>query len=217
MRTERPPGVHAPAEDRQARQIALALCGPPCVVVRLQGRLRADAAPGVPAYGRVRDGGDPHRGPGEVVRRHGRAAAARPGGRRGRGARLPRPERRRQDDHDPVLLGLIRPTAGRAEIFGLDAQRDPAEAHRRLAYVPGETNLWPSLTGGETLHLLGRVQGSVDPAYRDELIERFELDPSKKVRGLLQGQPPEDRADRRADDRGPTCSSSTSRRADSTR
>jgi ABC-2 type transport system ATP-binding protein len=86
-----------------------------------------------------------------------------------------------------LLLGLSRPTAGRAEIFGLDAQRQTVEAHRRLAYVPGEANLWPSLTGAETLHLLGRVQGRVDVSYRDELIERFALDPSKKVRAYSKG------------------------------
>ncbi len=80
------------------------------------------------------------------------------------------------------LLGLIRASAGRAEIFGVDAQARPAEAHRRLAYVPGEANLWPGLTGTETLHLLGRVQGTTDQAYRDELIGRFRLDPSKRVR-----------------------------------
>lgn len=56
-----------------------------------------------------------------------------------------------------LLLGLINPTEGRAEVFGLDCHRQPVEAHRRLAYVPGEANLWPSLTGGETLHPLGRV------------------------------------------------------------
>ncbi len=67
-----------------------------------------------------------------------------------------------------LLLGLARPTAGRAEIFGLDCQRQAVEAHRRLAYVPGEASLWPSLTGFETIHLLGRVQGRVDTAYRDE-------------------------------------------------
>ncbi|MGO9560811.1 MAG: ATP-binding cassette domain-containing protein, partial [Acidimicrobiales bacterium] len=61
-----------------------------------------------------------------------------------------------------LLLGLIKPTAGRAEIFGLDCQRQSVEAHRLLAYVAGEANLWPALTGIETLHLLGRVQGRVD-------------------------------------------------------
>jgi ABC-2 type transport system ATP-binding protein len=86
-----------------------------------------------------------------------------------------------------LLLGLIRPSAGRAEIFGFDAQRQPVEAHRRLAYVAGEASLWPSLTGAETLHLLARVQGRLDAAYRDELIARFDLDPSKKVRAYSKG------------------------------
>jgi ABC-2 type transport system ATP-binding protein len=86
-----------------------------------------------------------------------------------------------------LLLGLIRATAGRAEIFGLDAQDRPVEAHRRLAYVPGEANLWPSLTGAETLHVLGRVHGHVDPAYRDVLIARFDLDPDKRVRAYSKG------------------------------
>jgi len=86
-----------------------------------------------------------------------------------------------------LLLGLIRPTKGRAEIFGLDCQRQTIEAHEHLAYVAGEANLWPALTGAETLHLLGRVQGRVDIGYRDELIERFEVDTSKKVRAYSKG------------------------------
>jgi ABC-2 type transport system ATP-binding protein len=86
-----------------------------------------------------------------------------------------------------LLLGLIGASAGRAEIFGVDCQRRPAETHRRLAFVPGEANLWPSLTGAETLHLLGRVHGSVDAAYTDELIARFYLDPAKKVRAYSKG------------------------------
>ena len=86
-----------------------------------------------------------------------------------------------------LLLGLIRPTAGRGEIFGLDCQHQAVQAHRRLSYVAGEANLWPSLTGAETLHLLGRIQGRVDEAYRDELIERFDLDPAKKVRAYSKG------------------------------
>jgi ABC-2 type transport system ATP-binding protein len=85
------------------------------------------------------------------------------------------------------LLGMARASAGRAEIFGVDAQRRPAEAHRRVAYVPGEANLWPGLTGRETLHLLGRVQGSVDERYRDELVERFRLDPGKRARTYSKG------------------------------
>jgi len=85
------------------------------------------------------------------------------------------------------LLGLIRASAGRAWIFGVDAQARPAEAHRRIAYVPGEANLWPGLTGTQTLHLLGRVQGKIDDAYRQELIERFQLDPSMRVRAYSKG------------------------------
>jgi polyether ionophore transport system ATP-binding protein len=86
-----------------------------------------------------------------------------------------------------LLLGLVTATRGRAEIFGIDARADPVTAHRRVAYVPGEANLWPSLTGTETLHLLGRVQGTVDTAYRDMLIERFDFDPAKKVRAYSKG------------------------------
>jgi ABC-2 type transport system ATP-binding protein len=86
-----------------------------------------------------------------------------------------------------LLLGLIRPSSGRAEVLGGDAQRDVVAIHRRLAYVPGEASLWPGLTGAETLHLLGQVHGRVDAGYRDELIERFELDPSKRVRTYSKG------------------------------
>lgn len=86
-----------------------------------------------------------------------------------------------------LMLGMLRPTTGRAELFGLDAHRETVAAHRRVAYVPGEAALWPGLTGAETLHLLGRVQGRVDSAYRDELIERFGLDPSRKVRAYSKG------------------------------
>ena len=86
-----------------------------------------------------------------------------------------------------LLLGLIRATAGRAEIFGVDCQADPVTAHRSVAFVPGDVNLWPSLTGAETLHLLGRVHGDVDAVYRDALVERFGFDPSKKVRAYSKG------------------------------
>ena len=86
-----------------------------------------------------------------------------------------------------LLMGMLRPTSGRAEIFGLDVRQHTVAAHRRVGYVPGEATLWPSLTGAETLHLLGRVQGRVDAAYRDELIERFTFDPSKKVRSYSKG------------------------------
>jgi ABC-2 type transport system ATP-binding protein len=86
-----------------------------------------------------------------------------------------------------LLLGLIKPTSGKAEIFGLDAQADKVAAHRRLAYVPGEATFWPSLTGAETLHLLAKVHGEIDTAYQSELIERFRFDPSKKVRTYSKG------------------------------
>jgi ABC-2 type transport system ATP-binding protein len=86
-----------------------------------------------------------------------------------------------------LLLGLSRPTGGKAEIFGLDCQQRPAEVHRRLAYVAGEADLWPSLTGEETLALLGRVSGRVDEVYRDVLVARFDLDPTKKVRAYSKG------------------------------
>jgi ABC-2 type transport system ATP-binding protein len=86
-----------------------------------------------------------------------------------------------------LLLAFARPTTGRAELFGLDAQRDAVAVHRQLAYVPGEATLWPALTGAETLHLLGRVHGGADERYRDELVERFALDPAKKVRAYSKG------------------------------
>src|ERR1700733_2090644 len=80
-----------------------------------------------------------------------------------------------------LLLGLHRPTAGRAELFGVDAWGDPVRAHERVAYVAGEPFLWPSMTGGETLEFLGRLHGAVDVAYRDQ------LDTRKKVRALSKG------------------------------
>jgi ABC-2 type transport system ATP-binding protein len=86
-----------------------------------------------------------------------------------------------------LLLGLHRPTAGRAELFGLDAWSEPVAAHRRVAYVAGEPYLWPSLTSAETFEFLARVRGATDVAYRDALIERFDLDTSKKVRALSKG------------------------------
>jgi ABC-2 type transport system ATP-binding protein len=86
-----------------------------------------------------------------------------------------------------LLLGLHRPTAGHAALFGVDAWRDPVTAHRRVAYVAGEPALWPSLTGAETLHFLARLHGRIDETYRDELVARFELDPRKKVRALSKG------------------------------
>ena len=86
-----------------------------------------------------------------------------------------------------VLLGLLRSNGGSASLLGGDPWRDAAALHRRLAYVPGEVNLWPNLTGGEVIDLLGRLRGGLDDTRRDELIERFELDPTKKGRSYSKG------------------------------
>ncbi len=86
-----------------------------------------------------------------------------------------------------LLLGLLRPTSGGARIFDLDAWADAAPIHRRLAYVPSEANLWPSLTGAEVLRFLADIHGSVDTAYRDELVQRFDLVLDKKIRAYSHG------------------------------
>ncbi|MEZ5231191.1 MAG: ABC transporter ATP-binding protein [Acidimicrobiales bacterium] len=86
-----------------------------------------------------------------------------------------------------ILLGLLRPDTGRATLLGGDPWADAVALHRRLAYVPGDTNLWPNLTGGEIIDLLGRLRGGLDPARRDELIDRFDLDPRKKARAYSKG------------------------------
>jgi len=86
-----------------------------------------------------------------------------------------------------LILGLIKPTNGTAEIFGIDSQADKVQAHKRLAYVPGESIFWPSLTGAETLHLLGKVHGEIDLRYQKELIKRFKFEPKKKVRTYSKG------------------------------
>jgi ABC-2 type transport system ATP-binding protein len=86
-----------------------------------------------------------------------------------------------------LLLGLHRPNAGRGLLFGIDAWRDPVAAHRRVAYVAGEPFLWPALTSAETFAYLARLHGSVDAAYRDALVNRFQLDTAKRVRALSKG------------------------------
>jgi ABC-2 type transport system ATP-binding protein len=86
-----------------------------------------------------------------------------------------------------VLLGLLRADAGRVELLGGDPWRDAVQLHRRLAYVPGEVSLWPSLSGGEVIDLLGRLRGGLDPRRRAELLERFELDPRKQGRTYSKG------------------------------
>jgi ABC-2 type transport system ATP-binding protein len=86
-----------------------------------------------------------------------------------------------------LLLGLIRATSGRAEVVGIDAWADPVAAHEHLAFIPGEFHVWPQLTGGQILDLLGTVSGGYDPDHRDELIERFNFDPSKRGRSYSKG------------------------------
>lgn len=86
-----------------------------------------------------------------------------------------------------VLLGLLRADAGTARLLGADPWRDAVEVHRRLAYVPGDVTLWPNLTGGEVIDLLGRLRGGLDRRRRDALIGRFDLDPTKKARSYSKG------------------------------
>jgi ABC-2 type transport system ATP-binding protein len=86
-----------------------------------------------------------------------------------------------------VLLGLIRKDSGEARMLGGDPWRDAVALHRRLAYVPGDVTLWPGLTGGEVIDLLGRMRGGLDRGRRAELLERFELDPRKKARAYSKG------------------------------
>ena len=87
-----------------------------------------------------------------------------------------------------VLLGLLRADGGTTTVFGLDPWRDATEIHRRLAYVPGDVSIWPNLSGGETIDLLLRMR-ALDPrtTRRDELLQRFELDPTKKGRAYSKG------------------------------
>ena len=86
-----------------------------------------------------------------------------------------------------VLLGLLRADAGEATVLGGDPWRDAVALHRRLAYVPGDVTLWPNLTGGEAIDVLGSLRGGLDHSRRDALIERFELDPTKKGRTYSKG------------------------------
>ena len=86
-----------------------------------------------------------------------------------------------------VLLGLLRADSGTVALLGQDPWHDAVELHRRLAYVPGEVSLWPGLTGGEVIDLFGRLRGDLNRRRRDELLERFQLDPTKKTRSYSKG------------------------------
>ncbi len=86
-----------------------------------------------------------------------------------------------------MLLGLLRADSGTATLLGGDPWEHGAELHRRLAYVPGDVNLWPGLTGGEVIDLMGKLRGGLDDKRRAELLERFDLDPTKKGRTYSKG------------------------------
>src|SRR5438270_638859 len=86
-----------------------------------------------------------------------------------------------------ILLGVVKSDGGSARLLGGDPWSDAVALHRQIAYVPGDVTLWPSLTGGETIDLLARMRGGVDARLRAELTERFEFDPTKKVRTYSKG------------------------------
>lgn len=86
-----------------------------------------------------------------------------------------------------ILLGLLRAEATTVRVLGGDPWRDAVALHRRIAYVPGDVNLWPNLTGGQIIDILGGLRGGANKAHRDELLQRFELDPSKKARAYSKG------------------------------
>jgi ABC-2 type transport system ATP-binding protein len=86
-----------------------------------------------------------------------------------------------------VLLDLIRPTSGSARVFGIEASADPVAIHRRIGYLPGEWNLYDRLTGGETIRFFANLRRGVDPAYTRQLIERLDLDPSRRFREYSRG------------------------------
>jgi ABC-2 type transport system ATP-binding protein len=86
-----------------------------------------------------------------------------------------------------ILLGLLRADAGTTRLLGGDPWHDATRLHRRLAYVPGEVTLWPNLSGGEVIDLLGRLRGGLDPTRKADLLERFQLDPRKKGRTYSKG------------------------------
>ncbi len=86
-----------------------------------------------------------------------------------------------------VLLGILKATSGEATIFGMDAWKEAVEIHRRIAYVPGDVNLWPNLTGGEVIDLFIKLRGGAYKGRREELIRKFDLDPTKKCRTYSKG------------------------------
>ncbi len=86
-----------------------------------------------------------------------------------------------------AILGMLKPTSGSIEIFGKDAWKDAVHIHKNIAYVPGDVNLWPNLTGGEVIDLFLKLSGTNNVEKRDELIEKFDLDPTKKCGSYSKG------------------------------
>ena len=86
-----------------------------------------------------------------------------------------------------TLLDLIRPTSGRARVFGIESTADPVSIHRRIGYIPGEFTLYDRLTGGQTIQYFANLRGGVDPTYQRSLIERFDIDPKRKYKELSKG------------------------------
>lgn len=86
-----------------------------------------------------------------------------------------------------ILLGILKASGGEAKVFGKDTWKDAVDIHKQLAYVPGDVNLWPNLTGGEVIDLFVKLRGSSSKSRREELIEKFDLDPSKKCRTYSKG------------------------------
>jgi len=86
-----------------------------------------------------------------------------------------------------LLLDLIRPTSGRASVFGIEPTVDPVAIHRRIGYLPGEFALFDRLTGGQTIEYFANLRGGVDPAYQADLVARFDLDPSRRFKEYSKG------------------------------
>ena len=86
-----------------------------------------------------------------------------------------------------ILLGIIKATKGKAQIFGKEVWQDSIEIHKKIAYVPGDVYLWPNLSGGETIDLFLKLHGQINKEKRDELIKKFDLNPKKKVRSYSKG------------------------------
>ncbi len=86
-----------------------------------------------------------------------------------------------------ILLGIIRATQGKVQIFGKDVWQDSIEVHKKIAYVPGDVYLWPNLSGGETIDLFLKLHGAINQEKRDQLIKKFDLNPKKKVRSYSKG------------------------------